>query len=36
MDIKITEELKNKVKHDLETTFLFPEVLDALKYIKSK
>ncbi len=36
MDIKITEELKNKVKHDLETTFLFPEVLEALKYIKSK
>ena len=32
----ITKKLKNKVKQDIESTFLFPEVLETLNYIKSK
>ena len=34
--INITSNLKDKVKHDIENTFLFPETLEALNYIKSK
>ena len=36
LKIKVTEELRNKVKQDLKTTFLFPDVLESIKYIKSK
>jgi len=34
--IDITSELKNKIKHDIENTFLFPDVLEAIKYVKSR
>ena len=34
--INITSNLKDKVKHDIENTFLFPETLEVLNYIKSK
>ena len=34
--VNVTTELKTKVKHDIENAFLFPEVLETLRYIKSK
>ena len=36
LKIDITTRLKDKVRQDLETAFIFPDVLEALKYIKSK
>lgn len=36
LNIDISARIKDKVRQDLETTFIFPDVLDALKYIKSK
>ena len=34
--IWIDNELSEKIKKDIEWTFIFPETLEALKYIKSK
>ena len=34
--IQIDNELAEKIRKDIELTFLFPETLDVLKYIKSK
>ena len=34
--IKVSEELIDMVRKDIEWTFIFPETLEVLKYIKSK
>jgi FMN phosphatase YigB (HAD superfamily) len=36
LKIVITEKIKDKVRQDLKTTFVFPDVLETLRYIKSK
>ena len=36
MKIQIDDELIEKIRKDIELTFLFPETLETLKYIKSK
>ena len=35
-NFEITDELIENVRHDIEWTFLFPETLETLKYLKSK